>query len=120
MSNSLYKPTLTFDEIVSYIMSINDSVDEAFFTDFLRDEHGLKAYAVLKEIPLQNIKPDSHKDNHLENKKIQQKYNKLSAFDPILVNSNFLILDGHHRYRAHLAQNKNTILVYMIINSDNE
>lgn len=112
MSN--YKPELSLDELIEYELSINDSMDEEFLRNYIQDEYGLLAKAVLKEIPIESIKPSANKDNHLKNESTQKKYNKQSNLDPILVHDDLSIVDGHHRYRAHKFQKKDSILAYVL------
>lgn len=101
------------DEIIDYELSLNPSMDEDFLRDYLLDEYGQKVSAVLKEIPVDQIKSGPN-SNHLKDKKQQEIYNKQFIHDPILLSSSFEIQDGHHRYRAAVVQKKSSILAYVL------
>jgi len=109
---SKYKSELSFDELIDYEMSINDSMDEESLKEYLNHDSDIKA--ILKEISIDLIKVSPAKENHLKDNKTQQAYNKQSDFSPILLSSTFEIIDGHHRYRASKFQKKDMILAYVI------
>ena len=110
-----YKPVLHANEIIHYISSINDSIDIEFFESYLIDEFGQDVTAKLQMVSIDLIKPSPASNNHLIDSKAQSKYNHSNDdFSPILIDQNYVIIDGHHRYRASLFQKKTALLCYIL------
>lgn len=113
--NMNYKPVLHANEIIQYISSINDSIDIEFFESYLIDEFGQDVTAKLQMVSIDLIKPSPASNNHLIDNKAQSKYNHSNDdFSPILIDQNYVIIDGHHRYRASLFQKKTSLLCYIL------
>lgn len=102
-------------EILDYMMSINDNMDEEFLEEYLIDYFGENCEATLKDVCIADINPDNE-DFHVQDPETQMKYNNAMKgdFDPIMLSNEFKIIDGHHRYRASLYQKRNSILAYIV------
>lgn len=101
-------------EIAEYIFenSIGD-IDQELIEEQFRD-----CQASLREVEIKDLK-FANQDNHILSEKKQKSYNKKPAENapPIVIEKN-VIIDGHHRVRAAIFQNKTKILAYCIEDKD--
>jgi hypothetical protein len=98
-------------EIAKYISSLaSDYVDEEFIEEYFRG-----TYAVLKTVPIDNIK-EGDKDHNIQSKSKEKKYMKMdpTTMPPLIVENN-IIMDGHHRYRVAKNLGFETIKIYDVI-----
>jgi hypothetical protein len=101
-------------EICDYVTELDSNVDHETLFDFLSEE-GNNRIAILKPVPLSLIQPKDP-NTHLISSSKQKAYNKKDSKyqPPILVDSEYNIIDGHHRYRAALHREDSEILVYIL------
>jgi hypothetical protein len=101
-------------EICDYVTELDSNVDYETLSDFLSEEGSIRT-AILKSLPLSIIKPQDP-NTHLISSSKQKAYNKKDSKyqPPILVDSEYNIIDGHHRYRAALHREDSEILVYIL------
>jgi hypothetical protein len=101
-------------EICDYATELDSDIDYDYLYDFL-SEDGSNKTAVLKSVPVSMVSPSPSENNLINNSK-QKAYNKKGSKyqPPILVDSDYCIIDGHHRYRASLYREDEEILVYII------
>lgn len=104
------KPVLeTNKEIADYIQENSTShVDYGLILDYF-----INCKAILKEININDLVFDNE-DNHIQCDTKQESYNKMKSEIPPIVIENNKIVDGHHRVRAAIFNQKETILAYFI------
>lgn len=113
------KKHLTTEELHQFI---SDQMPEGFFDEndafefqMHLEETFQESTAELKEIEIASIKLPSS-DNHLPNEEKQEKMDRanVNELPPILIHDDMELIDGNHRFRAHVKQGKKTILAYVI------
>lgn len=100
------------EEILDYLMSLDDQMDEDSIRAYLEESGPVHAY--LRVLLIEDLQ-EGPSDNHLEDDQKQSQYNKLKTdAPPILVEEKGQVIDGHHRVRAAKFQKKNEILAYVL------
>ena len=96
-------------EIADYIQENSTShVDYCLILDYF-----INCKAILKEVNISDLVFDNE-DNHIQCNVKQESYNKMKSEIPPIVIENNKIVDGHHRVRAAIFNQKETILAYCI------
>lgn len=97
-------------EILSYLESVSDEIDEDLILDEFR---GCEAH--LKEVSITSLK-FGPSENHAKSSSKQKRYDKmkLHTSPPIFVDENMEVIDGHHRIRSHLKQGQDVVWAYVV------
>lgn len=93
MFKKLLKDNFEIAQYISHISTNEIDIEVA-------EEYFFGCFAVLKEVEVDHLKTDNE-DHHLPNKKKKRKYQSqpLETMPPLVI-ENFIIIDGHHRYKA--------------------
>jgi len=111
-----YAPILAdADEIAAYIASIasDDDVDEEMIGEYFRG-----CRAALREVALASLR-EGPGDANIRSATKERRYGGLSSstMPPIVVEDGE-IMDGHHRYRAALRQQRASVWAYVVVNAE--
>ena len=110
------KPILSsVDEIVDYLMSLDEDMDEEFIRSYL-EESGGEVQAELRTIFIEDLVLGPEENNETSSVK-QRKYNKLASEPPPILVEDNRVIDGHHRVRSEVFKGKNEIKAYVLIYS---
>lgn len=100
-------------QIIEYAQSLSDENHDDFIESYFLDNFELTTNFILQEISIDDLKIENI-ENHQINLSKQKKYNQMALIDqpPIIINHDYTIIDGHHRVRACLKNNKKYIQAY--------
>mgnify|MGYP001379322342 CR=1 FL=1 len=99
----------TNKEIADYIEeNSSEFIDYNLILDYF-----INCKAILKEVNIRDLKFDNQ-DHHIKCKQKQESYNNMNSEPPPIVIENNKIIDGHHRVRAAIYNQKEKILAYCI------
>lgn len=112
-----WKPKLVDTQISNYIISQSvETVDEEMLEELFHDSEGNDpAIARLETVETSKIRQLNKDSNKISKRKLKEYLDKDNKNQPpIVVDKNYEIVDGYHRYKVTRQLNIKTIQVYRL------